>query len=270
MRPQYEMGVHWRRSTAGVFFFATICCGLQARDAPRSDQSANAATRSVHDEAVRILNGIQFTEYRHRTQIDEKKGVYRCDCSGFVGYVLNRTIANDGKGPFHDGRKRPLAMDYEKFFAAAPAAGELNARTGQSPVVSRTAQKGTVPGGSRWQRVVCLLDARPGDVIAWRHDKPNPGNTGHVVIVDQTPVAERDGLVRVIVIDSTTLPSSDITGDKGKSGIGRRTMWFTIDKEGRPHGYVRGARTAKAKVETISIGRALPAPTVRPATRRAA
>ena len=140
-------------------------------------------------------------------------------------------------------------MDYEKFFAAVPS------KTG---------------GDGRWQQIDRLADARPGDVIAWRHEKPKPGNTGHVVIVDQRPVAEKDGLVRVIVIDSTTLPSSDISGDKGKSGIGRRTMWFTIDKEGRPHAYVRGARTAKARVESISIGRALPSPTIRPATRRAA
>jgi hypothetical protein len=94
-------------------------------------------------------------------------------------------------------------------------------------------------------------------VIAWRHEKPKPGNTGHVVIVDQTPVVEQDGLVRVVIIDSTTLPSNDLKG-KGKSGIGRRTMWFTVSKDGEPQGHVRGSRTAKPKVEAISIGRALP------------
>jgi hypothetical protein len=186
---------------------------------------------------MRILTCIQKTGYKHATQIDETKGVYFCDCSGFVGYVLNRTVGKDDrKGPFHDGRKRPTAMEYEKFFAAAPS------KTG---------------GNGRWQQIDRLADARPGDVIAWRHDVPKPGNTGHVVIVDDRPVLEQDGLVRVAVIDSTTLPSNDLTGDKGKSGIGRRTMWFTIGKEGQPLGYVRGSRAAKAKIESISIGRAL-------------
>jgi hypothetical protein len=78
------------------------------------------------------------------------------------------------------------------------------------------------------------------------------------VIVDQTPIVEKDGVVRVAVIDSTTLPSVDIRGDKGKTGIGRRTMWFTVDKNGRPHGYIRGSRKSKPKVEAIAIGRALP------------
>lgn len=235
---------------AELGLFLVICGVLQARDVPKTDRPANAATKQVHEEAIRILESIKLTEYRHKTDIDEKKGAFYCDCSGFVGYVLNRTVAKDDvKGPFHDGRKRPLARDYEKGFAKA----------------SKTAD-----GKGGWQQITYLTDARPGDVIAWRHEKPKPGNTGHVVIVDTAPVVEKDGLVRVRVIDSTTLPSSDITGDKGKSGIGRRTMWFTVDQDGRAHGYVRGSRTTKPKVEETSIGRALPTVEKRVAMRCAA
>jgi hypothetical protein len=189
------------------------------------------------------------TEYQHRTEIDEEKRVYLCDCSGFVGYVLNRTVGkDDGKGPIGDGRNRPLAMDYERFFAAAP----------------------TKPNGTdRWQRVERLADARPGDVIAWRHEKPRPGNTGHVVIVAQRPVLEPDGLVRVVFIDSTTRPQADDTRPPGTSGIGRGAMWFKIDDKGRAVAHIRGSRTAEAKAEAISIGRALPAPK-KAASRKAA
>jgi hypothetical protein len=245
-----EMKRHWLVECAGLILVTLTCDGLQARDFPKSEGPANAATRSVHDEAVRILGSIQTTAYRHTTDIDEKKGAYYCDCSGFVGYVLNRTVAKDDrKGPFGNGDQRPLAMDYENGFAKAPE---------------------RIEKGARWQHVVRVVDARPGDVIAWRHEKPLPGNTGHVVIVDLAPVVEKDGLVRVGVIDSTTLPSSDITGDKGKNGIGRRTMWFTVDQDGQAHGYVRGSRSSKPKIEEISIGRALPAPEKRVGARRAA
>jgi hypothetical protein len=233
---------------AGFVLVVVVCGGVQARDVPKSDRPANESSKSVHEEALRILNGIKLTEYRHKTDIDETKGAYYCDCSGFVGYVLNRTVAKDDpKGPFGNGKKRPLAMDYEKGFAAAPSKAD---------------------GNGRWQKVVRVIDARPGDVIAWRHEKPKPGNTGHVVIVDQAPVVEKDGLVRVEIIDSTTLPSSDLAG-KGKSGIGRRTMWFTVDEKGQPVGSIRGKRTAKPKIEAISIGRALPAGS-KGAARRAA
>jgi hypothetical protein len=233
-----------------LFLVVLVSSGLQAREVAKSDGPANAAARSVHDEAVRILGSVRTTEYRHTTDIDENKGAFYCDCSGFVGYVLNRTVAEDeSKGPFGNGKRRPLAMDYEKEFAKAPE---------------------KIEKGARWQHVLRMVDARPGDVIAWRHEKPLPGNTGHVVIVDLAPVVEKDGLVRVGVIDSTTLPSSDITGDKGKNGIGRRTMWFTVDHDGQAHGYVRGTRSAKPKVEEISIGRALPAAEKRAGTRQAA
>src|SRR5215211_1263654 len=111
----------WRGETSGeaggcpfvaaLMLFVLVGGAVRARDLSKGDGPANSATRSVHEEAVRILGSIQLTEYRHTTDIDEKKGAYYCDCSGFVGYVLNRTVAkDDGKGPFHDGRKRPLAM----------------------------------------------------------------------------------------------------------------------------------------------------------------
>jgi hypothetical protein len=233
-----EFNCFARPAWLSVILVSIVCSSVQARNAKKNDGSANAATQSVHEEAVRILNSIKLTEYRHTTDINEKEGAYYCDCSGFVGYVLNRTVAKeDGKGPFHDGRKRPLAMDYEKGFAKAPAEAS---------------------GDGGWKQVARVSDARPGDVIAWRHEVPKPGNTGHVVIVDQVPVVEKDGLVRVGIIDSTTLPSSDITKDKGKSGIGRRTMWFKVDQDGKAIGYVRGKRTSKVKSEEISIGRALP------------
>src|SRR5262249_15311687 len=149
------------------------------------------------------------TEYKHETQIDEKKGQYYCDCSGFVGYVLKQTVAKgDPKGPLGDGNKRPTAMEFEKAFAKAPTKAD---------------------GVSKWQRVERLTDARPGDVIAWRHEKPMPGNTGHVVFVAERPVQEDDGLVKVVIVDSTTKPMFDDTRAAGTSGIGRCTMWFKID-----------------------------------------
>jgi hypothetical protein len=226
----------------------SACIDRPTHASGRGDRPANAAARSVHKEATRILNSIEKTKYQHRTEMDEEKGVYLCDCSGLVGYILNRSVGADGSGALGDGRKRPLAMHYEKFFAAAPTKAD---------------------GESRWQRIERLADARPGDIIAWRHEKPKPGNTGHVVIVDQRPVAENDGLVRVVFIDSTTRPMVDDTRPKGTNGVGRGTMWFKVDENGSPIAHIRGARATEPKTEAISIGRALPAPK-KSASRRAA
>jgi hypothetical protein len=264
------------RLTPPVFVVAlalAILVGSAAgRDVPRADRAANAAARGIHGEANRILESIRTTKYQHRTEIDEKKREYLCDCSGFVGYVLNRSVGADGSGALGDGRKRPLAMDYEKFFAAAPTKApspyHLPKGEGDKGTLPKRLPKGE--GFARWQRIERLADARPGDIIAWRHEKPKPGNTGHVIIVDQRPGLEDDGLVRVVFIDSTTRPMANDTRAKGTSGIGRGTMWFKIDEQGRAIAHVRGARGTKPTTEKISIGRALPAVKKKAASRRAA
>jgi len=233
-----------------ILLTSAACAAVKGREPSRSEGPANPPARAIQAEAERILGRIQLTEYRHETAIDENKGEYYCDCSGFVGYVLNRTVAKDDPaGPLGNKKHRPLAMDYEKAFEASPE---------------------KVAGEARWQKVGRVTDARPGDVIAWRHEVPKPGNTGHVVIVDSAPIVEKDGLVRVVVIDSTTLSWTDESGAKRGSGVGRRTMWFKVDETGRATGYIRGARTAKAKTEAIAIGRAVAGKDMRPAARRAA
>jgi len=226
-----------------------ICCGLVlvalasdrlvAEEGSNSEGPANPSTQRIHEEANRILSGIQETIYQHKTEIDEENGIYRCDCSGLGIYVLNRTVAKDDpRGPLGDDRTRPRAMHFYEAFAEATPANE-----------------------GRWQRVEQLVAARPGDIIAWRRDVIRPGNSGHVVFVDEQPVLESDGLVRVVMIDSTTRPQVDDTRAKGESGVGRGTMWFKLDDDGRPVAYVRGSRTAEPQVVQISIGRANPSHT---------
>jgi hypothetical protein len=41
-------------------------------------------------EAQRQLARMNSIEYTHATYVDEENGAYNYDCSGFVGYALNR------------------------------------------------------------------------------------------------------------------------------------------------------------------------------------
>jgi len=231
-----------RQVCAALVIVALTCGGLRAERHTEERGPANPATEHIHEEVRRILHGLQETVYQHKTDINEEEGVYRCDCSGLGIYILNQTVAKDDpRGPLGDGKARPRAMHFYEAFAAA-----------------KTQATQRVPGG-RWQRVERVVDARPGDIIAWRRDKVVLGNSGHVVIVDEQPVAEEDGLVRVVMIDSTTRQLVNDTRGKGESGVGRGTMWFKVDGEGRPVAYVRGERTAEAVTVRISIGRALTA-----------
>jgi hypothetical protein len=230
---------YWRWEHLAPVLVILACGALQAHGrTAAADAPANAATERIQQETRRILSSIKETVYKHRTDIDEETGIYRCDCSGFGGYILSRTVAEDDpKNPLGDGRSRPRAVDFHDAFAKAPT----------EEIAS-----------NRWQRIERLIDARPGDIIAWRREKLVPGDvTGHVIIVDRKPVQEMDGRVRVVMIDSTTRPQVNDTRGKGDTGIGRGTMWFTVDDDGRPMGYIRGSRTAEPKIEPIAIGRAL-------------
>jgi cell wall-associated NlpC family hydrolase len=229
---------------------------------PTADSPANALAAQVLAETQRILANLKSTTYQRRTEIDEAAGSYKCDCSGLVGYVLKRVARRQWAAvPVSPGFPRSSAMDCYEWFRGCPA---------------------TLPGRSGWVRVPRLLDARPGDLIAWRVQDRQPGqSTGHVMFIAATPRAEADGSVRVVVIDSTTSPHDDDTraagaagavdaggesgaasaaavpGGAGTAGVGRGTMWFRVDDQGAPVAYRRSSKS-DFQAAPLAIGRVMP------------
>jgi hypothetical protein len=162
-----------------------------------------------------MLANLKDTGYQHVTDIDERTGEYYCDCSGLVSYVLRKELrAHYNAIPYPERFKHPRAVEFCKAFEAAP----------DTPLP-----------GQLWQRVVRMSDLRPGDVAAWRKDPlPAKGNTGHVVLVDSTAKKIAPGIWEVVVIDSTSLLHKDDTRPAGTNGVGRGTMYFKTDDDGRP------------------------------------
>ncbi|MEA3434914.1 MAG: hypothetical protein U9R43_00510 [Thermodesulfobacteriota bacterium] len=107
-----------------------------------------------------------------------------------------------------------------------------------------------------WQRIPRLLDAMPGDFIAWRKlAVPKKGNSGHIVMIMEKPVEEKDGTVRIVVFDSSKSTHAKDSRPKGTSGVGIGTMWFSVDKTGAPVSYFWSSRKKKPKNLPIAIGR---------------
>jgi len=200
-------------------------------------ESAPAATDSLSakllTEARRIQTELKKTEYSHKTQVDEKAGSYAVDCSGFVCFVLKKLAPQHYKDVPKGEHKRPLAINFFEHFMSQPLV-------------------------KRWRRIDRLADAQPGDLLAWRRDELTPGeNTGHIVFVDAAPVREDDGQFKVAVLDSTASAHGSDTRKDGATGIGRGTMWFSVDPEGRPTGYRWRSKNGALREEAIAIGRAL-------------
>jgi hypothetical protein len=205
---------------------------VAAPDAPTTPSAR------VHAEACRILAEMKDSRYSHKTRVDEDEGSYEFDCSGFVAVVLKAAAPRSlAAVPHAPRRSRPLAFEFHDAFAAAPAEEK---------------------GAKGWRRIERVADARPGDLLAWRREEIKPGeDTGHVMVLDAAPVREEDGSFRVVVIDSTGKPHGDDTRKDGASGVGRGTIWLTVDEAGRPSGFRWRARDGALNRRPLAIGRAV-------------
>jgi hypothetical protein len=214
----------------------TTRIGARADDAPAVTAQEKSLPSLLTAEAKRMIAEYPNTRYTHKTHIDRSQGICEVDCSGFVVTLLRH------KSPKHlesinTTHKRPLAED---FFAAfvpkqgAPARG--------------------------WKRVDQVVDANPGDILAWvKLDRVEGDNTGHVMLVAAKPVAESPERFRVRIYDSTLHGHAhDERTKTGRSGIGEGTLWLDVDKQGRPIGYRWKSRTGNLHVAPIAIGRAVP------------
>lgn len=180
-----------------------------------------------------ILGSLKETQYQATTEIDEANGSFRCDCSGLVGYVLRHDFPEaylSLRGKEAPWRKRAVAVTFYETFVAV---GEN--------------------GDGSWRRVTNLLEAVPGDVIAWRKEKLEAGSTtGHVCTIASQPELIGEGQVRVRLIDSTRAPHEDDTRPDGTFGVGAGFKTFLVNADGECVGYQVKDHPVKA---IIAVGR---------------
>jgi hypothetical protein len=193
-------------------------------------------------QAEYIVNNHTETRYTHTENIVIAKGVYDCDCSEFVSFVLEQvapdnyaSIAATAPAP------RPLAFDYFTFFSNL-----------------------TPDSASGWSRIDALGDAHRGDIIAWRAPEIEPHhNTGHCFFLAETPATLNDSAILAVrVYDSAAAPHFDDTRVQGETGVGTGFINFEVDGEGRPTAFQFGpaADTDSFVWWEIVIGRAEPTP----------
>jgi hypothetical protein len=200
--------------------------------------------------AESIVNTLTQTDYQHVDNIDPSIGVYDCDCNGFAAFILRAVaLQNFEEIPIDTQlgsvESRPRAFEYYDFFASL---------TPQST------------GG--WSRVNLLSDAGRGDIVAWRAPTIELHvNTGHVVILAETPTLDPSGEFYVVRVydsaaeahfDDTRMPDGQ-PSPTGATGVGSGFLNFKVDGEGRPIAYLFAPPiTAPYSYRPIAIGRAKP------------
>ncbi|WP_334798878.1 hypothetical protein [Nostoc sp.] len=185
--------------------------------------------------AKHILNTMRETHYTHKTFVDKINGVYDLDCSGFVGYVLNQ-IAPEYLAliPKEPKQPRPRAFKYYEYF-------------------HQLQQHST--SVREWKAINQLMDAMPGDIIAWAMEPiTEHADTGHVMFVAAKPVMNSNGTVSVTVYDSSAIRHNDDTRSPDSTGIGCGTIVFRVDTNGAPVAFQFNTRV-KFHQLPIAIGR---------------
>ena len=175
--------------------------------------------------------------YQHRTAVDEARGRFEYDCSGFVTYALRRTLPEVAAEVRAAAGRRPLAEDY---FALVDSAHPRRADSHLRPIAR-------------------VHDLRPGDLIAWLRppDKASK-DTGHLMVVLSAPTRspDRPDELLIAVADSSKTPHAADSRAPGTTGLGRGTLGLIVDREGRPLRYRwRGGLSRNAVATAIALGR---------------
>jgi hypothetical protein len=189
----------------------------------------------VLEECSDILRRASDTEYTHKTHVVPEEGVYHLDCSGFLCYLLGRISPEAlGQVPIEAKHPRQRAVTFHTAFSSAGTGSE-----------------------QLWKKIPRLVDALPGDFIAWRKVvTPAEGNTGHCGVIWERPVREADGTIRVRILDSCISGhGSDRRNDPKLSGLGLGTMWFVVNAKGEPVGYHWASRSDPVTKCPVAVAR---------------
>lgn len=174
--------------------------------------ATRAAQRTL--ELVTGLRGrVRDTSYQHSLAVDERRGVYRWDCSIFVEWVLRRSAPRTVASMRSLDRAR--AIHFVRAIERAP--------------MGRFSQG--------WQRLPSIHEVEPGDVFAWRRPAGFPSNnTGHVGFFMSKPVRVPGiaGGWAARIADSTRSAHQDDTRPwPGNGGFGVGTLVFLTDEQGQ-------------------------------------
>lgn len=184
----------------------------------------------VLEESQRIFANTQKTCYQHNAYIDESQGVYELDCSQLVEFIIKKV--------------QPNAL------VSIPIVTKMNR------LQSAGLYEAILYDSTHWKVISNLMDAQPGDIIAWRNKEIQPNrNTGHIVIVTEPPVPLDNNIISVRILDATSSRHDNDTRPPKTNGVGQGTIRFQVDSSGSPSGLYWSSRQSEPKYKAIAIGR---------------
>ncbi len=198
--------------------------------------SAVAQEKTLYHASQEFLQTLTSSRYEHQAMMDENKGIYALDCSSFMGHLLKKVSPKAYEAlPIDAPHKRPRAKNFYDFLVALPEEKVYH----------------------DWIHLSTFSAVEKGDIIVWKYDQSlGKKDTGHVVMVYEKPLKEKEGRYKVVVLDSSKgTHADDSRAHKKEGGIGTGTMWFHVDKDDKPIGLYWSDRSSKMSQHRIVLGR---------------
>lgn len=203
---------------------------------------SETAARVFYDRLVYIMGNLRNTEYVHSSGrvMNEDEGVYKYDCSGFVGdFILKKVLPEhyddlvDNAAMFYDD-SHPRAWGFYDYF---------------KNILGDKAEN----SNNYWQVFKSYDKIQPGDIIVakydegWRDDMIDlcgHASTGHVMVAWSFPVPSsvNDNEFWISIIDSSgsghgkDTRRSTYDGVNDEDGIGKGKMWYGYNSKTTPQG----------------------------------
>lgn len=175
---------------------------------------------SIEEQMVNFIHEmvakVRYSTYKlGGTLFDTRRGIYVLDCSTYVDHIL-KTIHPLGYFRLVSWSRsdKPTTYDYYRFFTSLGAAKERY-----------------------WHLIENVSQLRPGDILVFRKKNKGPETSGHIMIVMDKPVREKN-ILKLRIADSAPVRHSHDTRPRNVSGIGIGTLLLKLNpKTFQPFAY---------------------------------
>lgn len=208
------------------------------------------------NRCIYVWINMHWTKYVHNKDkvINDATGVYKFDCSGFVGQIVLDKVLPDHYADLDNHVKNIVGIDGEPMNVVRPLAATFYDYFRDEILVD---PDNIVAENNYWKVFTSIDSLKRGDLIvvryndSWRQETDN-STTGHVMIAWEIGNVNSDNVVEIQVMDATssahtvtadtrTMNSHPVAEELNgkKSGIGFGRMKYLISTNGhrRPYAY---------------------------------
>ncbi len=208
------------------------------------------------NRCVFVWINMNWTKYVHNKDkiIDDATGVYKFDCSGFVGQIVLKKVLPDHYEDLDKHVKNITDIDGGEMNVVRPLAASFYDYFRDEILVNPD----TISAENNYWKVFTSIDSlKRGDLIvvryndSWRQTTQNK-TTGHVMIAWNIGSVNSSNVVEIQVMDATSSAhttiadtrtmnsppiAEELNGKKSGIGFGRMKYLISTNKRRRPYAY---------------------------------